>query len=685
MQPMRLAVLILGLLLPAASAPAQEEKEKQEVQVTGIAGWGGLATRGDWTPALIDLDNRGKKDLQLTVSVTWGGGYSYQSSANPSLDTLFGRTGVLHQIPVSLPAKSRKRVSLSLLTPEMPGCSVWAFAQDAKSGRTLARGELAVRLADSQRRLIGIVGQSRPEGLEDEHVSIATLQADELPEDWQGYSPLDALIWLDGRATELRSAAQLDALRKWISGGGKFYVARANTLSFSGTPIADLLPVKLGAGRELEGLGDSRFPEGPVLVLENTRKRGVLRAAAQEVPLVTEAPQDGGLVTFVAFDPSRPPFSKSIRSKAFWQWLLKLGPPPPPEHVDTEKPPAVIGSLGISQYAGRFPDIAAPEIGGLFLLIILYLVVVGPLDYLLLRWLRRLEFTWFTFPAYVVLFTMFILVVGGAFIQRAAHQREIVVEDHYPETGFLRRRTLSAVLAPADVIYKVEDAEPISSNFIDQRQALDSGGKVTDVEMHPGPVPLATNWLLNRNFTGLAYSDQCASSPPALTYAIAFEDSVEVRLTVKNSTTETFEGSSFVTPKGIYWISSIPPGDSTISGSRTAATVKQYVDQETQQPIRRRLAGPYSGEQPISGGTTELELNPAVRKALLGASFAVDDPDALSATGLARGLQTRRWLEGGGSILLTWPRTTGPVVRFDPKPGRYTAVTLHRYFQGPPP
>lgn len=684
MQAMRLAALTLGLLLPAASSPAQDEKEKQEVQITGIAGWGGLATRGDWTPALIDLDNRGKKDLQLTLSVTWAAGYSYQSSANPTLDSIFGRAGVVHQVPVSLPARSRKRVSLSLLTPEGPGSSVWAFAQDAPSGRTLARGELAVRLADAQRRLIGIVGQSRPEGLEDDHLSVATLQADELPEDWQGYSSLQALIWLDGRATELRSAAQLDALRRWISGGGRFYVARANTLSFSGTPIAELLPVKLGAGRELEGLGDPRFPEGALLVLENTRRRGVIRAAAQDLPLVTEAPQDGGLITFIAFDPTHPPFTKSIRSKAFWQWLLKLGPPPPAEHVEEERPPAVIGSLAISQYAGRFPDIAAPEIGGLFLLIILYLVVVGPLDYLLLRWLRRLEYTWFTFPAYVVLFTLFILVVGGAFIQRAAHQREIVVEDHYPDTGFLRRRALSAVLAPADVIYKVEDAEPISSNYINQRQALDTGGKITDIEVHPGPVPLVTNWLLNRNFTGLAYSDRCDSAPAAVTYSILSQDSVEVRLQVKNTTAETFEGSTLVTSKGIFWISSIPPGQASISGSRTAATVKQYVEQEGQHPVGRPRGGRRSAPE-IPGAVTETDLNPAVRKALISASFGVDGPEAESTSGLARGLQTRRWLDSGGSVLCTWPQTTGPVVRFDPKPGRYTAVTLHRYFQGPPP
>jgi len=265
MQAMRIVLAVVILLLAVPVAVAQEEKEKQEVQVTGLAGWAGLATRGDWTPALIDLDNRGKKDLDLLLSVTWAAGYSYQSTSNPTLEGVFGRAGPVHQVPVSLPAKSRKRISVCLLTPDGAQCSIWAFAQDVQTGRTLARGELTVRLADVQKRIVGIVGQSRPEGLDDESTIVATLQADELPEDWKGYSSLEALIWLDGRATELRSAAQTDALKRWISSGGKLYVARANTLNFAGTPIADLLPVKLGAGRELESLEGSQFPPAPRL------------------------------------------------------------------------------------------------------------------------------------------------------------------------------------------------------------------------------------------------------------------------------------------------------------------------------------------------------------------------------------------------------------------------------------
>jgi hypothetical protein len=683
MQSMRTALATLALLIGGSIAVAQDDK--QEVQITGLAGWGGYVTRGDWAPVLIDLDNRGKKDITLVVGVTWAAPFSHQNSANPTLDTIYGRSGPSTLLSVALQAKSRKRISLSLPTPDQLPASVWAFAVDTKTNRTVARGEMMTRPAEPPKRILGVVGQLRPEGLDDS-VIVAGLQADELPESWQGYTSLEALLWLDGRATELRSTAQVDALKQWISTGGRLYVARANSLNLAGTPIAELLPVKLGAGREVESL-DTHFPEGRALILENTLRKGHIRAEADGVNLVTESPRDAGRITFVAVDPTRPPFLGSPKTADFWTWLLEMGPRRTVPPVDEDRAPGPVGSLALAQQAGRFPDIAAPEIGGLFLLIILYLIVVGPLDYLLLRWLQKLEYTWFTFPAYVLLFTLFILLVGGAFIQRAANQREIVVVDHYPETGFIRRRALSAVLAPADVLYSVENAQPLSSNFIEQQQSFDTGGKISEVVFKPDSPTIAGNWLINRNFTGLAVADQVDSAPSILSYTITGLDTVSVRLTVKNTSTQTIQGSTLLTSRGAFWISEIPPGESTLTGSRTHATPTEFAEKEGladqhQNKFNRGIPveGEYSGE-----GLSEQQLNPIARKALIGSVYPFDGQPDPGHTGFAHSLELRRWVKSGGSVLLTWPAATGAVVKYEPKPGRITAVILERFFQGPPP
>jgi len=551
--------------------------------------------------------------------------------------------------------------------------------------------ELATRAIDANKRIVAVVGSSRPDGLEDGSIEIANISPDELPEEWQGYAALEALVWIDGRATEIRSTAQVDALRQWISTGGTFCVARGNTIDLAGTPIADLLPVKLGATRELASLGGGSLPEGSAVVLESTLRKGAIRAEAGGVPLVVETNRDAGRIVFAAFDPSRAPFTGWDRAKPFWKWLLSIGRAAPPPRGNEFQDSRTIGSRLLSQQAGRFPDVAAPEIGGLFLLIILYLIVVGPLDYGILRMFRKLEFTWFTFPAYVVLFTLFILLVGGAFIQRAAHQREIAVVDHYPDTSFVRSRALSAVLAPADVMYKVEDALPLSSNFIERDRLNDSGNKVTDVRMVRATPRMTENWLINRNFTGLAMADRCGSAPSPLTFAIKSQDKMDLQMTVKNATGETFETSALVTPRGVYTIASIPPGESTVSGSRLWTTVAEFVQKEGQRAPRgdeseRYVRNQVPGNEHAEVGIKEAELNPLVRKALIGLSFPGEaDSEHELLSGLAKSLEARKWLETGGSVLLVWPQRPDPVVKFEPKPGRLTSVTLYRFFQGPPP
>src|SRR5204862_2837146 len=124
----------------------------QDLQVSGSAGWGGRAARGEFAPVLIDLDNRGKKDADLSITVLWAASSATQPQENPSFQNLSGRVGPAHFVNLTLHPQSRKRLSLSVLTPDSAQISVWVFALDEK-GRSVARAELAIRLLDPHQRL----------------------------------------------------------------------------------------------------------------------------------------------------------------------------------------------------------------------------------------------------------------------------------------------------------------------------------------------------------------------------------------------------------------------------------------------------------------------------------------------------------------------------------------------------
>ena len=54
----------------------------------------------------------------------------------------------------------------------------------------------------------------------------------------------------------------------------------------------------------------------------------------------------------------------------------------------------------------NLPSLALPPIGGLLVLLFGYIVLIGPINYLVLRRLDRREWAWVTMPVLIVVFTV---------------------------------------------------------------------------------------------------------------------------------------------------------------------------------------------------------------------------------------------------------------------------------------
>ncbi len=686
------------LVLLLAAAPAMAQAERDPIEIKGQAGWGGRVAPGDWAPITVDVDNRGQKDLEGTLVLAWGYQAMYQRSNRPGPDNLEGRAGPRHEIPISIAATARKRISLSLIAPDGDNYSLWGFFVPPK-GRILGIGELFTRALEAKKRLVAVVGQDRPEGLDLPDLETVSLAPERLPEDWRGYAALEALVWLDGKATEIRSPAQLDALRAWICSGGRLVVARANEVGIGGTPLMKLLPVRSLGGREVEGLegltgipGAASAPQGKTMVLESVPLRGHAALTQGGIPLVVESALDAGRVSFVAFDPSRGPFTQWKEARKFWAWLLKPPSAPPardPNSPDTAaKAPRILGSATLAQLAATFPDVAPPAIGGLFLLIILYLVVVGPGDYFLLRSLRRLELTWITFPVYVTAFTALILVIGGAFMRTAAHQRETRVVDHFLETQFSRERSVAAVLAPADVSFAFEEAEPLSTNFLSRSLYQGTASELAALTVAHGRTRAVRQWILQRGATGLACADRVGQAPPPLTYTIDEPAGGQCAVTVRNTGGADYDGAVLVAPQGCYLLGRLPGGETKHRAERRYPSARAWADSEGARP--GRVQPDFGMQSRLQSGETqerisEAALNANLRKYLIGMSFppAARRAEEEDLTGIAQSLDATRWVEAGGSVLFAWSSAGETTLRFTPDPARKTSLTLARFFLGP--
>lgn len=174
-------------------------------------------------------------------------------------------------------------------------------------------------------------------------------------------------------------------------------------------------------------------------------------------PLMVTHVRDRGRVTLLAFNPEREPI-KSWKLRP-WFWARLAGIP------GTAFTPANAIHFGGSSLDGLFGSMIETRqvrklpVGALLLLLVAYLVVIGPLDYWVLRKLGRPMLTWVTFPCYVVLFSGLIYFIGWKLRAGKAEWNELHLVDLIPQAlegrGALRGRTYTSLYSPANNSYPV--------------------------------------------------------------------------------------------------------------------------------------------------------------------------------------------------------------------------------------
>ncbi len=633
----------------------------QDVKISGEAGWRGRVRGGCAAPVSIDLDNVSKDTIECRLTLVWAWSRGSQPGDTTTLDRLNGRDGLTHEMAVILAPRARRRASLVMHAPHRSGQSVWIYA--IRGDKLLAMGEFPVRHVEPESALVAIVGGASPFGIEAPDRQAVWLEPDGLPDDWRAYNAIDALIWLNASADNVRSPAQLDAVRTWVGAGGRLIVARADAVGLKRTAIIDMLPVTLGTSTQLEGLaglgplvGRSDGPQGPFAAMGSKVRRGTALVTQSGVPLVVEAPHGAGTVAYVAVNPEAPAFESWAGTPALWNRLV------PFTRAASEDVPRGIASVGLDDLAelpGRFPNVAVPAMGTLLGIMVVFLIVVSPFDYFVLRRLRRPEATWITFPLYAILFTGLIMLIGSRYMRTTAIQRDIVVADHYSDAQVCRRRVLSGILAPYAFSAECDDARPLSSQLAATRRyglPEPEAGRI----IHDG-VARTVDWRLQRGATGITSADRCTVEAPPIEFTIEEGETASIR--IKNSSDTPYEGALIFTPQGTYEFGDVPTGEALRQVKRLSAKPGTY-------DARKSIATTADGRSP-----SELKLLSAAAELLTTISTREQ------AQGLARELYAGKWVRDGGHLLVAFPRRCTSHVVYRPEPKLRTTVTIARVFQ----
>ena len=505
-----LLLIAAGLTIPSA-ALAQPPDRPRPVRLS--VGFQDKYKVGMWTP--VEVTFRGGK-LEETGTVRF---------LAADADGATTSVGPVRDIPVSIgPGQDRTFRSYVKFGRDQSELTVIFDVQGRRDVRRTFDGMESERELllptpmDTRQKLIVSVGA--PIGIDaalkgqdvswQSHVEHARLtDTTALPTRWYGYEGVDVL-WLSTSQPEiyrqlLDNSAQLAALDRWVQMGGKLVLcvgsAQAPLLLTEGQPLArfvpgtysgqdaTLSPSQLAAweayagGKEplprpqKSGDGDSRLR---VPLVENPRGRVVVpqRRTEGEPPLMIYAPYGFGEVLFLTVDLDQPPFSKwSGRGALVNRILDKDGKQELDEDLQQQfRWRSGAGDLASQLHAAldQFEGVQPVAFGLVALLVVGYILLIGPGDYLLVkRVLKRMELTWVTFPAIVLLVSLTAYVTAYWLKGDQLRVNQVELVDVDTATGLVRGSTWANIFSPRMSSYNVtltpklaEGAEPDDASVL---------------------------------------------------------------------------------------------------------------------------------------------------------------------------------------------------------------------------
>lgn len=385
--------LFIGNL--ATPVVAQEE-DNNGLTLAMTVGYDSLYKNEYWVPVQVTAANTGPAiEGFVEILVRQGGG----QEATP------------FRSPISLPTQSDKRVTLYIKIPSVTSAlTLQLYQNDGTLVAEASSGNISRVTKDSL--LYGVLSPDGGEFTFLERISgsqsdaaVALLTLDDLPETAVAWNSLDILIFNDTDTSQLTSG-QRTALESWLNNGGQLIITGGANWQKTATALADLLPVTIEGSQTVDDLPGLRerigipFRDpGPYVVATSSLRNGELIFRQDDLPLLARQPVGQGAVYFLALDPRLAPLLDWDGSEAIWAAIAGRVPNTSNWSLGPQN------SYAATTAVSSLPSLTLPSILQLLAFLLIYTVVVGPLNYWILKRRNQLERAWVTIPVLVVLFS----------------------------------------------------------------------------------------------------------------------------------------------------------------------------------------------------------------------------------------------------------------------------------------
>ena len=446
----RLAIALFstGWITALAGVPAQAADNP--ILISARVGYSDVIKSQQWMPVSIAITNNGA-DVIGTLEIQGTSSFGKGAPAAPAI----------YSVPVAIAGGTSKRVRTYLM-----GDASTATVRIVKDGRILATANAAS--SRTTNTLVGVLSDNGT-ALDDAaavrpgrpSVDVVHLHLEDIPDSALALRAFDLLV-IDGFATDSLSQTQQTAISDYVRTGGALLIGTGASWrrALAGLP-ADLLPMKLdavttlGASTALSGLAGVQIATGSL-----TSGTAWLSESGQ--PLLAERSVGSGSVTLATFDWIQDPMPDWAGTKVLLRQVLARA-----LYGGTEPAtlPNQFGGPGgnstfqrssqLSRALGNLPALELPSLVLTCGLVLGYVLLVGPVNFFLLRALRRRALAWVTLPVIAALVAAG--AYGGALMVkgRSVQTNQLSIIHLDPESDRAYQETYTGVITPTRGDYQV--------------------------------------------------------------------------------------------------------------------------------------------------------------------------------------------------------------------------------------
>lgn len=579
----RPAALLFLLLMPLfAAVPTSRGALQFDVHV----GYEGNIHEASWFPIVCEIFNDGAS-FNAVIEVSGG---------------QFGNDQV-REVPVELPTNTRKRIVIPMFASGARfGNNEWhGRLLTASGGKVIQeRRNIPTTFVAWESVLMGALPRNfggspvfpeMKQNRADMKPEVARFTVDQFPDNPITLEGLNAIYLNSEKAPDLK-VTQVTALLGWVRSGGHLVVSAEQISDVNATPwLKQFLPMDFtdtrnvrvdeeilayvrGQPREEEGNrrgrrviqsggvpDDDNFKAAEMPVAVGSVKDGFQLVTVEGVPLIVQASRGRGRVTLLTFSPEREPFRSWKGRGYFWAKIAGI----PLENFTSVEHFNAYGGSSIDGVFGALIDsrqIKKLPVTWLLLLLVVYLVVIGPFDQWWLKKIGKQMLTWITFPTYVVLFSLLIYFIGYKLRAGETEWNELNIVDVLPrgEKVDLRGRTYISIYSSKNARYPLSGQDghaTLRGELLDFRAGAREGSKARVV--HEGnsfkaEVDVAV-------WTSSLYANEWFKTNDTPFVAVVSENANGYQVEIENLLSRPLTAVRVVAGQMIYQVNDIPANE----------------------------------------------------------------------------------------------------------------------------